>query len=166
MAMSNLYSKIAQMKRNSEPANMSFSQTHWINGEKSNEVDVLFFLVLGSENFSMLICFSRLAVNNEVLMSPPHNNALLNQRDSMLITQPSSIPSSPLASPGAQSTSTSFCLQSALSSTNIDSGHENDDPTTDPNWQATKPTVRERNAAMFNNELMADIKFVVGGDGE
>lgn len=37
MAMSNLYSKIAQMKRNSEPANMSFSQTHWINGEKCNE---------------------------------------------------------------------------------------------------------------------------------
>lgn len=36
MAMSNLYSKIAQMKRNSEPANMPFSQTHWINGEKCN----------------------------------------------------------------------------------------------------------------------------------
>lgn len=99
-------------------------------------------------------------------MSPPHNNALLNHRDSMLITQPSSVPSSPLASPGAQSTSASFCLQSALSNINIDSIHENDDPTTDPNWQATKPTVRERNAAMFNNELMADIKFIVGGDGE
>lgn len=100
-------------------------------------------------------------------MSPPHNNALLNQRDSMLITQPSSIPSSPLASPSGQS-STSFCLQSpsALSVTNINSNHEADDPTTDPNWQATKPTVRERNAAMFNNELMADIKFLVGCDGE
>lgn len=38
MAMSNLYSKFAQMKRNSEPgtpAYMSFSQTPWINGEKS-----------------------------------------------------------------------------------------------------------------------------------
>ncbi|XP_076267442.1 BTB/POZ domain containing protein 3 lute isoform X2 [Rhynchophorus ferrugineus] len=34
--------------------------------------------------------------------------------------------------------------------------------TLDPNWQATKPTVRERNAAMFNNDLMADIRFVVG----
>lgn len=33
--MSNFYSKIAQMKRNSEPANMSYSQTQWINGEKS-----------------------------------------------------------------------------------------------------------------------------------
>lgn len=100
-------------------------------------------------------------------MSPPHNNALLNQRESLLITQPSSIPSSPvpLASPGAQS-STSFRLHSpsALSVHNIN--QENDDPTTDPNWQATKPTVRERNAAMFNNELMADIKFVVGCDGE
>jgi hypothetical protein len=110
-----------------------------------------------------LIIVCLLTVNNEVLMSPPHNNASLNQRD-MLITQPSSIPSSPLASPGALSTSASFCLQSALSSSNINT--EGDDPTTDPNWQATKPTVRERNAAMFNNELMADIKFVVGGDGE
>ena len=30
--------------------------------------------------------------------------------------------------------------------------------TLDPNWQALKPTVRERNAAMFNNDLMADIR--------
>lgn len=40
MAMSHLYSKFAQMKRNSEPgtpAYMSFSQTPWINGEKSKE---------------------------------------------------------------------------------------------------------------------------------
>lgn len=105
-------------------------------------------------------------MNNEVLMSPPHNNALLNQRESLLITQPSSIPSSPLASSPLAQSSSSFCLQSpsALSVSNIN--QENDDPTTDPNWQATKPTVRERNAAMFNNELMADIKFVVGCDGE
>jgi BTB/POZ domain-containing protein 3/6 len=119
--------------------------------------------------FCFAICFNEFSVptvNNEVLMSPPHNNALLNQRESMLITQPSSIPSSPLGSPGAQN-STTFCLQSpsTVSASNI-STHESDDPTTDPNWQATKPTVRERNAAMFNNELMADIKFVVGCDGE
>jgi hypothetical protein len=50
MAMSNLYSKIAQMKRNSEPANMSFSQTHWINGEKRRAVkSSLFFFVLRPE---------------------------------------------------------------------------------------------------------------------
>ncbi|CRK95436.1 CLUMA_CG008698, isoform A [Clunio marinus] len=104
------------------------------------------------------------AVNNEVLMSPPHNNALLNQRESVLITQPSSIPSSPLASPSGQS-STSFCIQSPSQlSVNINTNHEIEDPTTDPNWQATKATVRERNAAMFNNELMADIKFIVGCD--
>lgn len=34
--------------------------------------------------------------------------------------------------------------------------------TLDPNWQATKISIRERNAAMFNNELMADIHFIVG----
>ncbi|KAH9630804.1 hypothetical protein HF086_001032 [Spodoptera exigua] len=37
--------------------------------------------------------------------------------------------------------------------------------TLDPNWQATKPTVRERNAAMFNNQLMSDVTFIVGGPG-
>lgn len=110
---------------------------------------------------------TQILVNNEVLMSPPHNNPSLNQRENMLITQPSSIPSSPLASPGAQS-STSFCLQSSTSSSNNNANamQEEEDLTADPNWQATKPTVRERNAAMFNNELMADIKFVVGCDGK
>jgi len=34
--------------------------------------------------------------------------------------------------------------------------------TRDPNWQSTKSSVRERNAAMFNNSLMADVTFVVG----
>jgi BTB/POZ domain-containing protein 3/6 len=98
-------------------------------------------------------------------MSPPHNNnnALLNQRDNLLITQPSSIPNSPLASPIAQSVSPTFCLQSSHSNSHLN--QENEDPTTDPNWQANKATVRERNAAMFNNELMADIKFIVGCDG-
>lgn len=37
--------------------------------------------------------------------------------------------------------------------------------TSDPNWQATKANVRERNAAMFNNDLMSDITFIVGPKG-
>lgn len=73
----------------------------------------------------------------------------------MQVTQPSSMPSSPLTSPGAQS-STSFAIPNNMFT--IDTG--------DPNWQATKPTVRERNGAMFNNELMSDISFVVGIDGK
>lgn len=99
-------------------------------------------------------------------MSPPHNNIQQpqsNQRngDNLLITQPSSIPSSPLPSPSAQS-STSFCLQSP-SALSINNNQESEDhPTSDPNWQATKPSVRERNAAMFNNDLMADVRFIVG----
>ena len=32
----------------------------------------------------------------------------------------------------------------------------------DQNWQASKPSVRERNAVMFNNENMADVHFLVG----
>lgn len=100
-------------------------------------------------------------------MSPPHNLNVQqpsNQRDNMLITQPSSIPNSPIPSPSAQS-STSFCLHSSSSLSITPVNQEIEDPTSDPNWQANKPSVRERNAAMFNNELMADVKFVVGSEG-
>ncbi|XP_061468638.1 BTB/POZ domain-containing protein 6 isoform X1 [Rhineura floridana] len=33
------------------------------------------------------------------------------------------------------------------------------------NWQSFHPTLRERNALMFNNELMADVHFIVGPVG-
>lgn len=125
--------------------------------------------------------------NGGVLLSPPHNNGTLHpsqqqqQRvrtpgsgDSNLqITQPLSAPSSPLASPSAISSSTSFCLPSGsgcYGAANSDAicvnsnGSPNATDTADPNWQATKSTVLERNAAMFNNELMSDIKFVVGSE--
>uniref|UniRef100_A0A1B0G5K1 BTB domain-containing protein n=1 Tax=Glossina morsitans morsitans TaxID=37546 RepID=A0A1B0G5K1_GLOMM len=104
--------------------------------------------------------------------------------NNLQITQPISAPASPLASPGAISSSTSFCLPSssnALAATTgsgsyvcsggaagnmsyANSGGSNASDTADPNWQATKATVLERNAAMFNNELMSDVKFIVGGD--
>uniref|UniRef100_UPI003AAD78B6 BTB/POZ domain-containing protein 6-B-like isoform X1 n=1 Tax=Centroberyx gerrardi TaxID=166262 RepID=UPI003AAD78B6 len=35
-----------------------------------------------------------------------------------------------------------------------------------PSWQCSHPTLRERNALMFNNELMADVHFIVGPLGE
>ncbi|XP_055908052.1 BTB/POZ domain-containing protein 3 isoform X2 [Eupeodes corollae] len=118
--------------------------------------------------------------NGGILLSPPHNSATHqpqqqqqqqqnpqqqqqqqqqqhHQRDNIQITQPISVPSSPLASPGAVSSSPSFCLPSS-------NGSSNAVDTADPNWQATKATVLERNAAMFNNELMSDVKFVVGSD--
>uniref|UniRef100_A0A8C9E6F9 BTB domain-containing protein n=1 Tax=Phocoena sinus TaxID=42100 RepID=A0A8C9E6F9_PHOSS len=34
-----------------------------------------------------------------------------------------------------------------------------------PNWQVPYPTIRERNAVMFRNDLMADVHFVVGPPG-
>ena len=37
--------------------------------------------------------------------------------------------------------------------------------TRDLNWQAKKHSLRERNAAMFNNDLMSDIRFLVGPQG-
>uniref|UniRef100_A0A1Q3FUQ0 Putative topoisomerase top1-interacting protein btbd1 n=1 Tax=Culex tarsalis TaxID=7177 RepID=A0A1Q3FUQ0_CULTA len=106
--------------------------------------------------------------------------------ENMQVTQPCSAPSSPtITSPGAIS-STSFCLplttttssssgagvaagtsssassSSVITSTTTGGGGTTD--TGDPNWQATKSTIRERNAAMFNNDLMADIRFIVGTD--
>ena len=32
----------------------------------------------------------------------------------------------------------------------------------DPDWQSSKSSVRERQAVMFNNELQADVHFIVG----
>lgn len=89
----------------------------------------------------------------------------------MQVTQPCSAPSSPtITSPGALS-STSFCLPTGANggSSTSSGGSSVITSTTatdtgDPNWQATKSTVRERNAAMFNNDLMADIRFIVGTD--
>lgn len=73
-----------------------------------------------------------------------------------MITQPASAPVSPLASPNpAVSSTTTFTLTSTPAGIS----------TLDPNWQASKPTVRERNAAMFNNELMSDVTFIVGAPG-
>ncbi|XP_031349878.1 BTB/POZ domain-containing protein 6 isoform X2 [Photinus pyralis] len=80
--------------------------------------------------------------NGALSLSPPH---VISQRESVQIMQPASAPGSPPSSPCA----------SPLGPTG----------TEDPNWQATKTTVRERNAAMFNNELMADVKFIVGSSG-
>lgn len=80
----------------------------------------------------------------------PQSESTVSQRENssfLPVTQPASAPVSPVGSPVTQ-------LLTTLS--NI---------TLDPNWQAIKSTVRERNAAMFNNDLMADIYFVVGSPG-
>lgn len=87
--------------------------------------------------------------NGGLSLSPSHG---ISQRETMQITQPASAPTSPLASPNFISTTNFNLTCNSLS-------------TLDPNWQATKSTVRERNAAMFNNELMADIRFIVGSPG-
>lgn len=68
---------------------------------------------------------------------------------------------------GFSSSSTSGSSSgSAGGSCSTHNGTFNPIDTGDPNWQATKSSVRERNAAMFNNDLMADIRFVVGSDGK
>jgi BTB/POZ domain-containing protein 3/6 len=89
--------------------------------------------------------------------------------DIIQITQPSSAPTSPLSplspiSSVAQQQPTPVQQvqqqpQRPISFNNAKAS------TLDPNWQATKISIRERNAAMFNNELMADIYFLVGPPG-
>lgn len=100
----------------------------------------------------------------------------VNKRDTtnMQVTQPTSPLDSPLPSPISLH-STSFSLPSSshyhlLHCSNGSAGSSNSSSTNgaadtgDPNWQAGKSTVRERNAAMFNNELMADVQFIVGSE--
>ncbi|XP_050068728.1 BTB/POZ domain-containing protein 6-B [Anopheles maculipalpis] len=95
--------------------------------------------------------------------------------ENMQVTQPCSGPSSPtnttfdlLRSPTIYVTNGFFVDDADLGagsggcSSVISSTTAAD--TADPNWQANKSTVRERNAAMFNNDLMADIRFIVGSD--
>ncbi|XP_044745356.1 BTB/POZ domain-containing protein 6 isoform X1 [Coccinella septempunctata] len=77
--------------------------------------------------------------NGPLSVSPPQ---LVPQREGLQVIQPSSASGSPFSSP---------CVSPV-----------NPQGTQDPNWQAVKSTVRERNAAMFNNELMSDVKFIVG----
>lgn len=60
------------------------------------------------------------------------------------------------SSAGSSSASTS---QSCSSTQSI---HSDSHPVY--NWQATKPTVKERFAFMFNNEILCDVHFIVGRD--
>ncbi|XP_065077009.1 BTB/POZ domain-containing protein 6-B isoform X2 [Ochlerotatus camptorhynchus] len=156
--MSNLYAKISQrpMKRNEEQI---FSVFPYHNIEMFN------VLAPFHQNSG-----AAAAAATGGATAPGNQNGPAGGRgvENMQVTQPCSAPSSPtITSPGALS-STSFCLPTGVSSTSsggssvITSTTAAD--TGDPNWQATKSTVRERNAAMFNNDLMADIRFIVGTD--
>lgn len=103
------------------------------------------------------------------LQSPTPNLFVENQLDGGLgggdiiqITQPpssSSVPTSPLAAQHSLALAQHQPQQRPISFNNAKAS------TLDPNWQASKTNIRERNAAMFNNELMADIYFVVGPPG-
>lgn len=106
-------------------------------------IDFLFLFIFTAENIN----------NGGVLsLSPPHT---VSQRETgTQVSQCYSGPPSPCGSKSATSSPTTSPAPPPGSAT------------VDPNWQATKPTVRERNAAMFNNQLMSDITFIVGGSGE
>ena len=83
-------------------------------------------------------------------LSPPPPAPADCQEAPVQVQQPFSAPTSP-GSPAARP----HCLSPAPVPS-----------TSEPNWQATRAGLRERNAAMFNNELMADVHFVTGPPGE
>ncbi|KAH8407924.1 hypothetical protein KR222_001204 [Zaprionus bogoriensis] len=68
------------------------------------------------------------------------------------------------ANTAPNSGSASYVCTSGSNSSYAAVGASNAIDTADPNWQASKATVLERNAAMFNNELLSDVKFIVGSD--
>ncbi|KAM8913163.1 BTB/POZ domain-containing protein 6-B-like isoform 2-T3 [Spinachia spinachia] len=53
---------------------------------------------------------------------------------------------------GRGSAATSPTTQQNINNNNVEA----------PSWPCSHPTLRERNALMFNNELMADVHFIVG----
>ncbi|GIY15330.1 hypothetical protein CEXT_813161 [Caerostris extrusa] len=57
------------------------------------------------------------------------------------------------------------CSPSPASGSGSSTGGSSPGSTSDPNWQSNHASVRERNAAMFNNELMSDVHFLVGPKG-
>ncbi|KAK7872239.1 hypothetical protein R5R35_012097 [Gryllus longicercus] len=124
MAMSNLYSKIAPKPIKRSQDAIPVSQTN--------------------------AWVNRESLSNSGLATSPS----ISQQETVQITQPASVPTSPVASPSGNSAfNTSFSLVCSKATTG------------DPNWQAQRTTVCERNAAMFNNEFMSDIHFVVGSPG-
>jgi BTB/POZ domain-containing protein 3/6 len=84
------------------------------------------------------------------------------------VTQPGSCPTSPVGVPrplSANSSDSAGCDNANNAVAQLCRSLEVLS-TSDPNWQSHKCNVRERNAAVFNNELMADVHFVVGTTGE
>merc|ERR1719431_110046 len=80
--------------------------------------------------------------DSDVLQQPENVETLSNFQKPLLVALPSPPPS---PRPLLLSPESSLCVS-----------------TQDPNWQSNKNSVRERNSAMFNNSLMADIHFLVG----
>ncbi|XP_077299891.1 BTB/POZ domain containing protein 3 lute isoform X2 [Arctopsyche grandis] len=89
-------------------------------------------------------------------LSPPHGGVLQREAGTQIMQSCHSSPPSPTGSPAPPSSPPTPTPPSMIVPP----------ATHDPNWQASRSTVRERNAAMFNNQLMADVKFLVGGPGQ
>lgn len=92
--------------------------------------------------------------NEEMPSSPSNMETESLQREMRQLSPSVTVPNSPTATSSLQISTTLISLPLNINATS------------DPNWQSARPTIRERNAAMFNNELMADIHFIVGTSGK
>ncbi len=105
------------------------------------------------------------------LVSPPQDEHLQQQQREAPLSSPIEVLSSPKSPrpPSVKSSRSGVCSppppQSPLPSISPTLASTfNALVTIDPNWQSAKRSVRERNAVMCNNALMADVYFVVGAE--
>nr|CAH7725200.1 unnamed protein product [Callosobruchus chinensis] len=161
MAMSNLYSKITTkpVKRTQDANMTTVTQTNaWMNAETLPSAGPLSLSPPPQPPPQLSLSPHQI--------QPVHNQHQIGGSGSstVQVVQPASAPGSPPPPPLPLTV-----LGSPLCAGNggrISPAAQGDPTATlDPNWQATKSTVRERNAAMFNNDLMADIRFLVGTPG-
>lgn len=124
----------------------------------------------GGGNENLVPHFGNLSVDeNNSVSGSPHNMLPSNIPSNQMFGQSSNVRSSSSScieqdSPSVRSATGSISSSSdtigSSSTANVYSstGH----PVY--NWQATKTTVKERFAFMFNNEILSDVHFIVGRD--
>lgn len=99
----------------------------------------------------------------------PHNMLPSNIPSNQMFGQSSNVRSScaEIESPPVRSTTGSISSSSDIQDTAASSSTSNVYSSAGHpvyNWQATKTTVKERFAFMFNNEILSDVHFIVGRD--
>jgi len=104
----------------------------------------------------------------------PGKTCIVNDVSSRLgnisVSDDSEAPQNMVVNPSSNTTASQLPRSESPSREVVASGSQNNSssflPNSHPvyNWQATKTTVKERFAFMFNNEILSDVHFIVGRD--